>query len=83
MTGYRHRRQLAGISQAEAARRLGYRASRLCDIENGRRPGPRDEALVAMAQLYACSTDDLVRPTTPTRRTKTDGQRQIPEGGAR
>lgn len=48
-------RELAGLSQAEAARLLGRPPTRLCEWETGRRT-PRPAALAgAMAQLLAAA----------------------------
>ncbi len=58
-------RKHAGLTQADAPRRLGCTQTCIAGYESGRRfPGTR---LTAMAELYGCAVDDLLgrTPDTP------------------
>jgi len=52
-------RENAGLSQREAAQRLGVNQSTVCFWETGRN-FPRASMLVKMAELYCCSIDELL-----------------------
>jgi len=52
-------RENAGLSQREAAERLGVNQSTVCYWETGRN-FPRASMLVKMAELYCCSIDELL-----------------------
>lgn len=52
-------RENAGLSQREAARRLGVNQSSVSFWESGRYH-PRAAMLVKMADLYCCTIDELM-----------------------
>lgn len=52
-------RENAGLSQREAAQKLGVNQSTVCFWETGRN-FPRASMLVKMAELYCCTIDDLL-----------------------
>lgn len=55
-------RSTSGLTQEQAAQRLGLARTTLVAIERGDRP-PRPEELVALAKLYGASVHSLLRPS--------------------
>lgn len=60
----REARRAAGISQADAAERIGVSRPTLIAVEQGRRV-PKPVELVKLATLYGRAVHDLMRPTQP------------------
>lgn len=56
-------RKKAGLSQAEAAKRLGISAASVCQWETGQTL-PRTSILPDIAALYGCTVDELLAPDT-------------------
>ena len=56
----RKHRELAGLTQAEAAKKLDISVDSIRRYESGERE-PRASDLMRMAQLFGCSIDDLVK----------------------
>ena len=53
-------RERLGISQREAADRIGVRSQYLSNMENGRIPNPSLETLCRIAKAYGMGVDDLL-----------------------
>lgn len=58
--GFYEARKSAGLSQMEAANRLGITDAAVCQWETGK-TAPRAAMLPRIATLYHCSVDDLLR----------------------
>ena len=56
--GFATARINAGLSQTEAARRLGVDQSTVSNWETGKK-APRASKLAGMADLYGCTIDEL------------------------
>lgn len=52
-------RKMAGLTQAEAAQKMGCTQEEISRWENGKRT-PTAETLKRLAQLYQCAVDDLI-----------------------
>ena len=55
---FKHYRELSGMTQSEAAKRLALSPSMLCQIESGRKQ-PGFALLCQLADLYECKLDDF------------------------
>ena len=59
--GFRTARKAAGVRLCDAAKKLGVTEQAVCDWETGRKK-PRTDKLLAIANLYNCTVDALLRP---------------------
>jgi DNA-binding XRE family transcriptional regulator len=57
-------RDRAKLSQAEAAKSLGWTAQRWSDMENDRHPNPRLGTVLAICRVLGCEVTDLLRKQT-------------------
>lgn len=53
-------RKSAGLTQEEVARRLGITTAAVSLWETGKTK-PRADALIALAKLYGCTVDDILK----------------------
>ena len=65
MNGIRTQREAHGMSQTELAGRLGVTSTAVNKWEAGARV-PRLPKLIAMAQIFGCTMDDLCGDDPPT-----------------
>ncbi|NLW89190.1 MAG: helix-turn-helix transcriptional regulator [Clostridiaceae bacterium] len=64
MNSFEYFRRKANLTQKEVAEALGLDQTTVSRWERGRKL-PRAERLPAIAILYRCSVDDLLRPNRP------------------
>lgn len=62
MTIIQKKRETAGLSQAELARRSGVKQSVISDIENGHTKSPRVETLMALAAALGFDWTEFYQP---------------------
>lgn len=64
MNNIRYFREKAGLTQGQLAKKMGVALDSVSRYENGKRE-PRASDLRHMAEIFACTVDDLLNPMPP------------------